>query len=66
MVRAGPVANYVTRPPSVSTYTILNVLHEAGYSWRGRSWSQTVRKCKSGKVVVIGADAEAKETTAAK
>lgn len=51
--------------PNVSTYTILNVLHEAGYSWqRGRSWSQTgqtVRKRKSGKVVIIDADAEAKK-----
>lgn len=51
--------------PHVSTYTILNVLHEAGYTWqRDRTWSQTgqaVRKRKSGKVVVMDPDAEAKK-----
>jgi transposase len=51
--------------PNVSTYTILNVLHEAGYSWqRDRSWSQTgqaVRKRKSGQVVVTDPDTEAKK-----
>ena len=51
--------------PNVSTYTILNVLHEAGYSWqRDRSWSQTgqaVRKRKSGKVVITDPDTEAKK-----
>ncbi len=51
--------------PQVSTYTILNVLHEAGYTWqRDRTWSQTgqaVRKRKSGKVVVTDPDTEAKK-----
>jgi hypothetical protein len=51
--------------PQVSTYTILNVLHEAGYRWqRDRTWSQTgqaVRKRKSGQVVVTDADTEAKK-----
>ena len=51
--------------PQVSTYTILKVLHEAGYSWqRDRSWSQTgqaIRKRKSGKVVVTDPDTQAKK-----
>ena len=51
--------------PRVSTYTILNVLHEAGYSWQhNRSWSQTgqaVRKRKTGKVIVTDPDTEAKK-----
>jgi transposase len=51
--------------PEVSTYTLLNVLHEAGYTWqRDRTWSQTgqvIRKRKSGKVVVIDPDTEAKK-----
>lgn len=51
--------------PQVSTYTILNVLHEAGYTWqRNQSWcetSQVVRKRKSGTVVVTDPDAEAKK-----
>jgi transposase len=51
--------------PQVSTYTILNVLHEAGYSWQhNRSWSQTgqaVRKRKTGKVIVTDPDSEAKK-----
>jgi hypothetical protein len=51
--------------PQVSTYTILNTLHEAGYRWqRDRTWSQTgqaVRKRKSGKVVVTDPDTEAKK-----
>jgi transposase len=51
--------------PRVSTYTILNVLHEAGYSWQhNRSWSQTgqaVRKRKAGKVIVTDPDTEAKK-----
>ena len=50
----------------VSTYTILKVLHEAGYSWQhNRSWSQTgqaLRKRKSGSVVVTDPDTEAKKT----
>ena len=52
--------------PRVSTYTILEVLHEAGYHWqRNRSWSQTgqaIRKRKTGKVIITDADAEAKKT----
>jgi transposase len=52
--------------PQVSTYTILTVLHEAGYHWqRNRSWSQTgqaVRKRKTGKVSITDPDAEAKKT----
>jgi transposase len=51
--------------PRVSTYTILNVLHEADYSWQhNRSWSQTgqaVRKRKTGKVIVTDPDTEAKK-----
>jgi len=51
--------------PEVSTYTILNTLHEAGYSWqRDRTWSQTgqvLRKRKSGKVLVTDPDTEAKK-----
>jgi transposase len=51
--------------PQVSTYTILNVLHEAGYSWQSnRRWSQTgqaVRKRKTGKVIVTDPDTEAKK-----
>jgi transposase len=52
--------------PHVSTYTILAVLHEAGYHWhRTRSWSQTgqaVRKRKTGKVIITDPDTEAKKT----
>lgn len=52
--------------PRVSTYTILNVLGEAGYRWqRDRSWCRTgqaVRKRKSGKVMVTDPDTEAKKT----
>lgn len=51
--------------PEVSTYTILNVLHEAGYTWqRDRTWSQTgqvIRKRKQGKVVVTDPDTAAKK-----
>lgn len=51
--------------PRVSTYTILNVLYEAGYSWQhNRSWSQTgqaVRKRQTGKVIVTDPDTEAKK-----
>ena len=51
--------------PEVSTYTILKVLHEAGYSWqRDRTWIQTgqaVRQRKAGKVRVTDPDAEAKK-----
>jgi transposase len=52
--------------PRVSTYTILEVVHEAGYhGQRNRSWSHTgqaVRKRKTGKVILTNPDAEAKKT----
>jgi transposase len=52
--------------PTVSTYTIWCVLHEAGYSWqKDRSWCETgtaIRKRKSGIVVVSDPDAVAKKT----
>jgi transposase len=51
---------------SVSTYTIWQVLHQAGYSWQNsRSWCQTgraKRRRKSGVVTVIDPDTEAKKT----
>lgn len=51
--------------PQVSTYTILNILHTAGYSWQhNRSWSQTgqaVRKRKAGQVIVTDPDTAAKK-----
>lgn len=51
--------------PSVSTYTILSVLTEAGYVWqKDRSWCQTgqvERKRKSGVVTVVDPQAEAKK-----
>jgi hypothetical protein len=51
--------------PQVSTYTILRVLNESGYSWqRNRSWSQTgqaLRKRKTGIVLVTDPDTEAKK-----
>ena len=51
--------------PTVSTYTIWTVLHEAGVSWqRDRSWCHTgmaVRKRKRGEVVVHDPDASAKK-----
>ena len=51
--------------PQVSTFTILYVLHEAGYTWqRDRTWCETgvaFRKCKGGVVVrVEDPDATAK------
>ena len=52
--------------PTVSTATIGNVLHEAGFAWqRDRSWCETgvvVRKRKSGAVTVVDPDAVAKKT----
>jgi transposase len=52
--------------PSVSTYTIWCVLHDAGFTWdRDRSWCETgtaVRKRKSGIVTVIDPDTTAKKT----
>lgn len=51
---------------TVSTYTIGQVLHEAGYSWQNsRSWCQTgsaLRQRKSGVVTVVDPDAEVKKT----
>jgi len=51
--------------PTVSTYTIWCLLHEAGYTWqKDRSWCETgtaIRKRKSGTVVVRDPDAVAKK-----
>ncbi len=52
--------------PTVSTYTLWRVLHEAGYSWQeSRTWCETgqvKRKRKTGVVTVTDPDAEAKKT----
>jgi hypothetical protein len=52
--------------PSVSTYTLWSVLHEAGLSWQqSRTWCETgqvKRKRKAGIVTVTDSDAEAKKT----
>ncbi len=52
--------------PTVSTYTLWQVLHEAGYTFqRTRSWcptGQAVRKRKAGAVVVTDPDAEPKKS----
>lgn len=52
--------------PTVSTYTIWQVLREAGLRWqKDRSWCETgvvVRKRKSGPVTVHDPDAGAKKT----
>jgi transposase len=52
--------------PNVSTYTLWQVLHEAGYTFqRTRSWcptGQAVRKRKAGAVTVTDPDAEAKKS----
>jgi transposase len=52
--------------PKVSTYTILSVLHEAGYTWQeDRSWCDTgkaIRVRKSGPVEVTDPDALGKKT----
>ncbi len=51
--------------PHVSTYTISQVLHAAGFRWlAARSWCDTgkaVRKRRSGTVMVSDPDAEAKK-----
>ncbi len=51
---------------SVSTYTIWQVLHQAGYSWQNsRSWCQTgsaKRRRKSGIVTVVDPETEVKKT----
>jgi hypothetical protein len=52
--------------PEVSTYTIWQVLHDAGFSWqRSRTWCNTgtvLRKRKSGTVRVEDPDSTAKKT----
>jgi transposase len=52
--------------PGISTYTIWEVLHAAGFTWgKDQSWCETgtaVRKRKSGTVTVIDPDAVAKKT----
>jgi transposase len=52
--------------PTVSTYTLWQVLHEANYTYqRTRSWcptGQAVRKRKAGAVVVTDPDAQAKKS----
>jgi transposase len=52
--------------PKVSTYTILGVLHEAGYTWQqDRTWCDTgkaIRIRKSGPVEVTDPDAAGKKT----
>jgi len=52
--------------PTVSTYTIGCVLHDAGFAWgKDRSWCETgtaVRKRKRGTVTVLDPDAGAKRT----
>jgi transposase len=52
--------------PRVSTYTIWNVLHEAGISWqKDRSWCPTgrvLRKRKAGVVEVVDPDAAGKKS----
>jgi transposase len=51
--------------PTVSTYTIFQVLHDTGWTWqKDRTWCKTgkvVRKRKSGTVEVTDPDAEAKK-----
>ncbi len=52
--------------PSVSTYTLWQVLHEADYTYqRTRSWcptGQAVRQRKAGAVVVTDPDAQPKKS----
>jgi transposase len=52
--------------PTVSTYTIFQVLHDTGWTWqKDRTWCKTgtvVRKRKRGTVEVTDPDAEAKKT----
>lgn len=51
---------------NLSTFVILQVLHEAGLSWqRNRTWCETgtaVRQRKHGSVVVTDEDCDAKKT----
>ncbi len=52
--------------PNVSTFTIQQVLAEAGWSWqRSRTWCETgqvVRRRKHGPVAVTDPDGEVKKT----
>jgi hypothetical protein len=52
--------------PTVSTWTILQTLHDAGYTWQqSRTWCHTgtvVRKRKAGPVEVTDPDATPKKT----
>ena len=52
--------------PKVSTYTIWQVLHEAGFTWqKSRTWCETgkvKRQRKAGVVEVIDPDTEAKKS----
>lgn len=52
--------------PTISTYTIWCVLHDAGFRWgKDRTWCETgtaVRKRKSGTVTVVDPDATPKKT----
>ena len=52
--------------PTISTYTIWGVLHDAGFTWdKDRSWCETgtaTRKRKSGTVTVVDPDAVAKKS----
>jgi transposase len=52
--------------PNVSTYTILRVLHDAGWTWqKNRTWCKTgsvTRKRKGVAVEVIDPEAEVKKT----
>lgn len=52
--------------PTVSTYTLWQILHEAGYTFqRSRSWcptGQAVRKRKAGAVIVTDPDALPKKS----
>src|SRR5216683_4911468 len=56
--------------PKVSTYTILGVLHEAGYTWQqDRTWCDTgkaIRVRKSGTVEVTDPDAVGKKTSSSR
>lgn len=56
--------------PKVSTYTILCVLHEAGYSWQqDRTWCDTgkaIRVRKSGTIEVTDPDATGKKTSSSR
>lgn len=61
-LRFQPNSDFLT----ISTYTIWQVLHEAGQSWQqSRSWCKTgiaLRRRKSGVVIVQDPDTEAKKT----